>query len=201
MFAHTLTTVFGSRQHVEHTLRTEQFNERSVPCAPAVCSAHGRQHRWRDEMNAITTTSDSFAADMFAAGAVAATIDHRTGRSSVGGPVMVYRRVERRASPPNYGLRRLGAAGVLVVALLVAAQMVAAAAAFFGSSPVLAQSTVVAPSSIVQSHDTHVARNGDSMWTIADEHRGATGRESYIDALVDLNGSTSIQVGQAVMLP
>ena len=133
---------------------------------------------------------------------VAVTIDHVTGRSGVGAPAAAYRRVARPAPRPNYGARRLGAAGLIVVGLFVAAQAVGAAAAFFGSSPVLAAGGGDgdrAASSVLL--DTHVARDGDSLWSIAEAYRGGADREWYIDALVELNGGTAIQVGQAVLLP
>lgn len=47
----------------------------------------------------------------------------------------------------------------------------------------------------------HVARSGDSLWSIADEHRRDVGRDRYVRALIELNGSTTIIVGQAVALP
>lgn len=132
----------------------------------------------------------------------ASTIDHLTGRCSVGAPTTTYRRVRRPASRrPNYGVRRLGATGVLVVGLFVAAHAFGAAAAFFGSNPVLADGSGAERAAVVVSLDTHVAREGDSLWVIADQYRSGTDRESYIDALVELNGGTAVQVGQAVLLP
>ena len=47
----------------------------------------------------------------------------------------------------------------------------------------------------------HVAEPGDTLWSIADAYRGDVGRDRFIDALIDLNGGTGIQVGQAVHLP
>lgn len=145
-------------------------------------------------MNTFRCTSETGAA---------ATIDHMTGRTSVGAPSAPYRRVARPAAKPNYGARRLGAAGIIVVGLFVAAQAVGAAAAFFGSNPVLAAADGEAGDRAASSFslDTHVARDGDSLWSIAEAYRGGTDRESYIDALVELNGGAAIQVGQAVLLP
>ena len=47
----------------------------------------------------------------------------------------------------------------------------------------------------------HVAAPGDTLWSIAQQYRGDVGRDRYVDALIDLNGDTSIQVGQAIRLP
>jgi len=46
-----------------------------------------------------------------------------------------------------------------------------------------------------------VAHSGDSLWSIAERHRGDVGVRRYVDALIDLNGGTAIQAGQAVRLP
>lgn len=48
---------------------------------------------------------------------------------------------------------------------------------------------------------THVAVPGDTLWSIADAHRGDVSRPAYLDALIRLNGGTTIQAGQAVSLP
>ncbi len=46
-----------------------------------------------------------------------------------------------------------------------------------------------------------VAHAGDSLWSIAERHRGDVGVRRYVDALIGLNGGTAIQAGQAVRLP
>jgi LysM repeat protein len=48
---------------------------------------------------------------------------------------------------------------------------------------------------------TVTARQGDTLWSIASQHRGTIGITSYVDKLVDLNGGASIQAGQAIVLP
>jgi len=46
------------------------------------------------------------------------------------------------------------------------------------------------------------AEPGDSLWEIAETHRGPVSLRRYLDALVDRNGgSTRIQAGQLVHLP
>ncbi|MGI9029230.1 MAG: LysM peptidoglycan-binding domain-containing protein [Ilumatobacteraceae bacterium] len=46
-----------------------------------------------------------------------------------------------------------------------------------------------------------VAEPGDTLWSIAEEHHGTSGFRSYLDTLIQLNGGTAIQAGQAVRLP
>lgn len=45
------------------------------------------------------------------------------------------------------------------------------------------------------------ARAGDTLWSIAEQHRGAVPIRRYVDALIALNGGPSIQAGQSVLLP
>lgn len=45
------------------------------------------------------------------------------------------------------------------------------------------------------------ARPGDTLWSIAEQHRGEVAIGRYVDAMVALNGGPSIQAGQAVLLP
>ena len=47
----------------------------------------------------------------------------------------------------------------------------------------------------------HVAQPGDTLWSIADQYRGDVGKGRFVDALIDANGGTAIQIGQAVRLP
>ena len=45
------------------------------------------------------------------------------------------------------------------------------------------------------------AAAGDSLWSIAEVHRGDVPITRYVDALIDRNGGTHIEVGQLVRLP
>ena len=47
----------------------------------------------------------------------------------------------------------------------------------------------------------HVAQPGDTMWSIAEQYRGDVGQGRFVDALIAVNGGTSIQAGQAIRLP
>ena len=53
----------------------------------------------------------------------------------------------------------------------------------------------------VRTGATYVAQPGDTMWSIAQTLHGGQSTSWYVDALVELNGGTSLQVGQVVQLP
>ena len=114
-----------------------------------------------------------------------------------------YRRgAQRQAavySTPNYAARR-AAAAVLAVMMLAAAVVAVTAVADLGGRPAVA-SDVAATSSGAPIVRVHVAEPGDTLWSIADRYRGELGRNRFVDALIDLNGGTVVQVGQAVRLP
>ena len=135
------------------------------------------------------------------------TIDRATGRLLLGGPAAPVRRVQRPAPPrhaPNFAARRLAALGVLIAVLFVAAQALAAGVSFFEASTAFAAGdtgVVVELPAASSAGPTHVAVAGDTLWSIAEAHRGGVPRDAYIDALVVLNGGTQIAIGQAVRLP
>ncbi len=105
----------------------------------------------------------------------------------------------RCPSGPNYAIRRAVFGVVLATFMLVAAFAALAAVealADLGGRPAVASEIGPAPVTRI-----HVAEAGDSLWTIADEHRGDVGHGAYVDALIGLNGGTDVQVGQAIRLP
>lgn len=121
-----------------------------------------------------------------------------------GGPADRYRRSHRpaprgrhRSARPNYLARRCGAAIGLVLAVSLAVPAVGALVASLGGAP--ASAAEVSPAAPTTA--THVARSGDTLWSIAAAHRGEVGHDRYLDALIRLNGGTRIEVGQAVLLP
>ena len=115
-----------------------------------------------------------------------------------------YVRVERRPSAPvrpNYAVRRAVVATIAVVLIAAAAVAVSAMVGVVvdvGGRPAAASDIDTRASSVQASH---VAQPGDTLWTIADRYRGEVGHVRFVDALVDLNGGTRIEVGQAVLLP
>ncbi len=103
----------------------------------------------------------------------------------------------RRRTAPNYLARRVMVAMVAAVTVLVATMVVVSALAGFGGEPAVASGAVPAS----RSASVHVAQPGDTLWSIAARFRGEVDHRRYVDALIELNGATSIEVGQAVRLP
>ena len=100
-------------------------------------------------------------------------------------------------SSPNYALRRtaavvvaLGAVALLVGIIILLAGPGGRPASAFQAEPAFSSTATV-----------HVARAGDSLWSIAQSNHGDVSIDRYVDALIDLNGGTAIAVGQAVALP
>ena len=102
---------------------------------------------------------------------------------------------------PNYVVRRAVAALVVAVLLVLAVAATAAAVpallAGFGGAPAAASDSQPA----VAGPTIHVARQGDTLWSIAIEHHGSVPHARYVDELIELNGGTGIVAGQAVWLP
>ena len=101
----------------------------------------------------------------------------------------------------NYAVRR-AVAGLLVV-LVVAIVAIAGAELLgalvdVGGRPAAASVGAAGDAPGVR---IHVAQPGDTMWSIADRYRGEVGHGRFVDALIDVNGGTVIQIGQAVRLP
>ncbi len=119
-----------------------------------------------------------------------------SGRSAV--------RTDRaRPAEVDYTARR--AMAVVLVAMAVALAGFAGSAmvgalADVGSRPAAA-SDIAATSPGAPVVRIHVAQPGDTLWSIADRYRGEVGQRRFVDALIDVNGGTAIQVGQAVRLP
>lgn len=101
-----------------------------------------------------------------------------------------------RRSPAVYRRRRRRLGVVVASAVTVLTLGAQATITGSGRGPAAAAGVgVAAPERTVR------ATAGESLWTIAEEHRGDVDINRYIDELVELNGGTSIQVGQLVRLP
>jgi Tfp pilus assembly protein FimV len=101
----------------------------------------------------------------------------------------------------NYAVRRAVAALVVVLLAAVVAlagSVLVGALVDVGGRPAAAS---VGPAADLPSVRIHVAQPGDTLWSIADRYRGDVDRGRFVDALVDANGGTVIQIGQAVRLP
>ena len=98
---------------------------------------------------------------------------------------------------PNFVVRRALAAVLVFLTLAVAAGVLVLLAGLGGRPASASQ----AEPAISPTAAAYVAQPGDSLWSIARAHRGDVSLDRYVDTLIDLNGGTDIQVGQAVRLP
>lgn len=85
-----------------------------------------------------------------------------------------------------------------MLAVLLAASAVLAHDVLAGSGGDPASAAVSQPA---RTRTTVTALPGDTLWSIAQQHRGGIPISRYVDALVDLNGGAAIQAGQSVVLP
>ncbi len=100
---------------------------------------------------------------------------------------------------PNYVVRRL-AVGALVLLAVTAVVAITALGLPAGPGGRPASASRAEPAHI-SSAAIYVAVPGDSLWSIARAYHGEVGLDRYVDTLIDLNGGTSVQIGQAVRLP
>lgn len=91
----------------------------------------------------------------------------------------------------------VGHAGWLMSAVLAALVLAGGLEALAGGASEPAQASVATPAG----GGAVVARPGDTLWSIAAEHRGDVPIRRYVDALIDRNGGPSIVAGQRVQLP
>jgi Tfp pilus assembly protein FimV len=120
--------------------------------------------------------------------------EHPTPRREGPARVRTHRAVP--VGPRTYAGRRALVGGVSAV--IAAITLVAGYDLLAGSSGAPASAAVSRPSAPAESV---VARPGDTLWSIAEAHRGEIGVRRFVDALIDLNGGVSIQAGQRVLLP
>jgi Tfp pilus assembly protein FimV len=111
---------------------------------------------------------------------------------------------ESPSAEPNYAMRRIVVgliAAILVVIVAVPSVAAIGALTGFGGRPAAASEAAPVAPSDQRTFAIYVAEPGDSLWSIAAAYRGGVGVASYVDALIDLNGGTAIQAGQAIRLP
>lgn len=107
-----------------------------------------------------------------------------------------------RPSHRTFVRRRVAVALLVVATASVPAVALATAVTGRGGAP--ASAATIRPSTAAAAAEasaTYVVRPGDTLWSIADVHRGSSGHGSYLDALIAANGGASIQVGQRLVLP
>lgn len=104
--------------------------------------------------------------------------------------------VRTRPGAAVYRRRRLTVAAALVGTVTLFGAIVGDVSVGPGGVP--ASATGAGPTA---ERSSVVARPGDTLWSLAHEHRGSVSHASYVDALVRLNGGASIEAGQRVVLP
>lgn len=127
-------------------------------------------------------------------------------RSADCGPSRAATRRTTATRAPNYTLRRIAVGLFAAVAASVAVLSLVAVSTSLGGGPasaagVSSSDDTTGDTTSVHVARRHVARPGDTMWSIAERHRGDVDRGRYLDALIDLNGDVTVQVGQSVRLP
>ena len=93
-----------------------------------------------------------------------------------------------------------GLAAGLLVAGAVATATVVAGSVLTGPGGVPASAAGAGTASAGHPMSVRVAA-GDSLWSIAEAHRGDVPITRYVEALIAANGGTHIEVGQLVRLP
>lgn len=109
-------------------------------------------------------------------------------------------RAELRHGRDDARYRRRRAGVALAVAALVGGGALVADTILTGPGGVPA-SAAGAGTEQVRSGRVVRADPGDSLWSIAEDHHGDVPIGRYVEALIDLNGGTGIEVGQLVRLP
>ena len=105
-------------------------------------------------------------------------------------------RAATTTSEATYRRRRAVVGAVL--ACLVACGAVLAHDVLAGSRGVPASAAAGQPAHV---RTRVTAQPGDTLWSIAQSHRGGVPVGRFVDKLVDLNGGASIQAGQQITLP
>lgn len=111
-------------------------------------------------------------------------------------PGVVRPAVRRRLPERTYRRRRMVVGAIL--AAVTAVGIVSVHDVLVGRGGVPASAAEGRPALV---RSTVTARPGDTLWSIAELHRGSVPIARYVDKLVDLNGGASIRAGQAVILP
>lgn len=88
----------------------------------------------------------------------------------------------------------------LVVASALCSLLVAAGV---GAGNVLANrgGDPASASTVRHNSATYLVQPGDTMWSIAEAHRGSVDLVDFVDSLIALNGGTALQIGELIALP
>jgi len=103
-----------------------------------------------------------------------------------------------------YARRRLTALLSLAAIVLVLFVGAGHVVANRGGAP--ASASMIRPATsagVIPAPPTHlyVAQAGDTLWSIGERFHGHTALVDYVDALIEANGGSRIQVSQAIALP
>jgi hypothetical protein len=103
-----------------------------------------------------------------------------------------------------YARRRLTAllslAAIVLVLFVGAGHVVANRGGAPASASMIRPATSAAVPPPAAAH-VYVAQAGDTLWSIGQQFHGHMALADYVDALVEANGGTKIQVSQAIALP
>jgi len=145
-------------------------------------------------MNAATLTTTASPATGSRRGVGMAPARVRMHHGPVAAPVQ--HGITRRHPEAVYRRRRLVVG--TIAAVLVVAGGLAVNEFVVGDSDGTASAAVAGPPA---QRVTVTAQPGDTLWSIAQSHRGSVDVYDYIDRLVRLNDGPAIQAGQAITLP
>ena len=108
---------------------------------------------------------------------------------------------ERLTRQPNhvYIRRRIAVASVLFS--LVAALGLGAGNVLANRGGAPASASAVRQAITFDDPGSYLVQPGDTMWSIAEVHRGDADLVRFVDELIALNGGTSLQIGQLISLP
>lgn len=107
---------------------------------------------------------------------------------------------------PGRVYRRRRFTAMVVVLVVVAGSILLARAASVAlagraGGPASAAAARTGDGAFVPAALTYVAQPGDTLWAIAQRFHGDTALDWYVDELVEVNGTASIQAGQRIVLP
>jgi hypothetical protein len=125
------------------------------------------------------------------------------------GQFVVPGRHESYSTAQIYARRRLMVLLCLVAIVLVlfvgAGHVVANRGGAPASASMIRPATAAAVGTVgaapIAPANVYIVQPGDTLWSIGQRFHGHTSLAGYVDALVDANGGTKLQVSQALALP
>jgi len=118
-------------------------------------------------------------------------IEVRLGNRRPGHMVYLRRRV----------LVALIAVALIVLVAIAAGTVLADRGTVPASSPTIRPAPAAAQVAAQAPESLYVVQAGDTLWAIAEGHHGSSSVSGYLDRLIERNGGTHLQIGQALTLP